>query len=315
MTTGTDADRKNKILMLLGAVFVCALWGSLYPCVKIGYDAFGIQSNDIPSIILFAGLRFVMCGLVLVIYVSARDKGVHLPGKTTISPLFIIGFLTIVLHYSFTYIALAIGESSKSALFKQIGYLFISGFAFLFRKEDKFSVRKLIGGLVGFFAIVVINLDGSGFTFQVGDLLIVLASVCSVTGNVISKNAFDRIEPVYTVAYSQLMGGSLLALLGLLLGGRLSFGSYRSVLVIAYICAASVTAYSLWNIILKHSDLSKLAIIKFAEPLFGVVFSGLLLGEDILKPTYGIGIIIVSIGIMVGTVERQRRICVEERSL
>lgn len=44
----------NKITSVLVAVIVCALWGSLFPCIKIGYKAFEISGSDIPSIILFA---------------------------------------------------------------------------------------------------------------------------------------------------------------------------------------------------------------------------------------------------------------------
>ncbi|MBO5737450.1 MAG: hypothetical protein J6S04_06540 [Clostridia bacterium] len=40
--------------IILLSLLVMALWGSLYPLVKIGYEAFCIDGSDIPSILMFA---------------------------------------------------------------------------------------------------------------------------------------------------------------------------------------------------------------------------------------------------------------------
>ena len=56
----------------------------------------------------------------------------------------------IVLHYAFTYIGLATTDSAKTALIKQLGALLYVCFAFLFIKEEKFSVLKILGTLMGF---------------------------------------------------------------------------------------------------------------------------------------------------------------------
>ena len=47
---------KSSIKTILLGLLVMALWGTLFPMIKLGYAAFGIPSSDIPSIILFAGL-------------------------------------------------------------------------------------------------------------------------------------------------------------------------------------------------------------------------------------------------------------------
>ena len=48
---------------------VCLLWGSLYPLIKVGYQAFHIVSTDIPSVFLFAGLRFTLSGLLMILQI------------------------------------------------------------------------------------------------------------------------------------------------------------------------------------------------------------------------------------------------------
>ena len=42
----------------LGAFLCCALWGSAFPCIKIGYELFQIESSQTATQILFAGCRF-----------------------------------------------------------------------------------------------------------------------------------------------------------------------------------------------------------------------------------------------------------------
>ena len=72
----------------------------------------------------------------------------------------------------------------------------------------------------------------------------------------------------------------------------------KSVGVFLYICAASITAYTLWNMLLKSESVSKLSIIKFTEPLFAVIFSGLILGEDIFKLSYLVALVLLLLALL-----------------
>ena len=286
-------NTKNNLKTIFLALIVMALWGSLFPMIKIGYGAFGIASSHIPSIILFAGARFTFSGIVLVTIFSIGAKRLALPQKSEIAPIFGGMLTTIILHYTFTYVALAIGEGSKTAIVKQICFLFLGCFAFLFDKSDKFTVNKMIAAILGFAGIIATAYDGEAIVFKLGDLLLLLASACSAAGTIVSKRATQKISPVKFVAYSQLFGGIFLLLAGLILGGSLPVISVKSICSFAYICTASIIAYTIWNTLLKTNSISKLSIIKFTEPLFAVVFSGFLLGEDVLKLTYLIALLLM----------------------
>ena len=288
----------NKVTSVFIALIVCALWGSLFPFVKIGYSVFGISSGDIPTIMLFAGIRFVISGFLLFIIFSAKEKKFSIPSKNILKTVILISFASIILHYFFTYMALSFGEGSKSAIIKQVGFLFLSCFAFLFIKEDKFSVAKIVAGILGFLGIVVTNFDGGRFSFELGDAFLILASFCSVFATIMSKKIIRKINPVHLVACSQLFGGVVLCIVGLISGGRITHIGTSAVLVLAYICFASTIAYSFWNILVKYNDISKLSVIKFTEPLFAVIFSGMLLGEEIFKPNYLIAFIIILAAIL-----------------
>lgn len=289
----------GKITSAVLTVIACALWGSLFSCIKLGYAAFHIASDDIPSIMLFAGMRFVISGIVLILIMGIQKRSLRLPGRESMKPIALVAFMTIILHYGFTYIGLALGEGSKSAIVKQVGFLFLSCFSFLFVKEDKFTPAKLIAGILGFLGIIVTGMDGTGFSFVVGDAVLILASFCTVTGNIISKKSFHVVEPVPLVAYSQLLGGICLSAVGGIMGGRIDHIDGRAAVIFAYICFASITAYALWNLLLKYNDLSRLSIIRFSEPLLAVVFAGALLGEDIFKVSYLAALIIILAAILI----------------
>ena len=84
------------------------------------------------------------------------------------------------------------------------------------------------------------------------------------------------------------------------MGGKMLKFTWQSALVFVYICTASIVAYILWNYILRTNSLSKLFIIKFAEPMFACLFGAVLLDEDIFKLQYLLAFVLISTGIVFG---------------
>ena len=293
----------HPLFSTLLALLVCALWGSLFPCIKLGYTAAEVNSGHIPSVMLFAGTRFAVSGIIMILLFSLTEKKPLLPQKKDLPPILGVMLAGIVLHYSFTYIALSIGEGSKSAIIKQVGFLFLSCLSFLVVKEERFSVRKILCGILGFAGIVITNLDGNGFHFALGDVLLIAASFCSVTSTVITKKGVKKTSPLILVAYSQLFGGILLTIGGVALGGKFMKLDLDAFLVFSYICLASITAYALWNVLIKYNSIAKLSIIKFTEPLFAVILSGILLRENIWRINYLLALIVIAAAILIVNVK------------
>ena len=281
-----EEKRSSLLMTLIPALFVMALWGSMVPMIKLGYSALEISSDDIPSIILFAGARFVVGGGILTLFTLVHKRGFKPMKRGDVSNILLGALFTIILHYTFNYIALALGEGSKTAIIKQMSYLVLTCFAFTFDRSEHFSVYKIIAGVIGFLGIIATGIDGSSVTFRIGDFLVLLASISSAVGAIVSKRAATTMSPVKFVAYSQLGGGILLFSAGLIMGGKITYIDTRGVLIFAYICAASLVSYLIWNLLLKSGSLSRLSLIKFTEPLFGVVLSGLILSEEIFKISY-----------------------------
>ena len=74
----------KPILIVVIATLCCVLWGSAFPCVKIGYNYFNIGSDDIFSQMLFAGVRFLIAGILIVAFGSITEKKLLLPSKSSL---------------------------------------------------------------------------------------------------------------------------------------------------------------------------------------------------------------------------------------
>ena len=297
----------NKISVVCLALTVSLLWGTLFPMIKIGYGAFAIDTARVSSIILFAGLRFFVSGIFLVTALCVREKRVSLPQKGSARAIVIISTLTVVLHYILTYTALSYIDSSKSSVLKQIGFLILPCIIFLFRKDDRFSWRKAIAAVLGFIAVIVINIDGISLVFGIGEILIISASFTSALGQVASKHYYDRFSPTPIVAWGQLLGGAAMLGAGLIGGGGFGKFDLASFAVLAYVCTASIVANLLWNTLIKYNDISSLAVLKSADPLFASAFSALLLSENVFKLSYLAALLLVVCAIALANARRSRR--------
>ena len=66
--------------MIVIAAFICGfLWGSAFPCVKIGYRLFSVAADDTASQLLFAGIRFTLAGILVILFGSIGARRLLLP--------------------------------------------------------------------------------------------------------------------------------------------------------------------------------------------------------------------------------------------
>lgn len=289
---------KNKGLIY--SFVVMLLWGLLFPTVKLGYKTFEI--GIIGDILSFAGFRFVICGTIITIFSFARNPKSFKALKGHLPQVLLSGVFAIILHYAFTYVGLSLTDGSKTAILKQLGAVFYICFSAVFFPDDKLTLRKIGGLVLGICGIFAINANATGIRFHVGDILIIAASFCTVFSNVISKKVFAYVEPIVSTGISQLFGGVVLLCVGLASGGSIKTvipQTSQQFAIFGVIIIASTISYCWWFLIVQKENLSKLFIIKFTEPLFAALFGWILLGEDIFNINYIVAFLLISLGIIV----------------
>jgi drug/metabolite transporter (DMT)-like permease len=91
----------------------------------------------------------------------------------------------------------------------------------------------------------------------------------------------------------------VLIIRGLVFGGKLDFASISAVAMLIYLALLSAVAFSVWAQLLKFNPVGKISVYCFLNPVFGVILSGVMLGENILNIRSLIALVLVSIGIYI----------------
>lgn len=294
--------------VILFACVAALLWGVGYSCVKIGYECFSIAAGDVPSKLLFAGVRFFLAGIMAIIFSWALTKK-GLPAKKDWKGIWILSFFQTILQYSMLYIALATVSGSKSSILNQLGPFLLVLLSHFVDKNDRFSFGKALGCLLGFSGIILVNF-GNGFDWNfsfIGEGFIVLSSLSAAAGYIVSKKLTKNGGAILLTGYQQLVGGIILIVVGLLSGGTLYFDSWKDIALLLYLSFSISAAYSIWSLLLQYNEISKISIYKFAVPVFGVFSSGLLLGEEIWSMKTLFSLLLVAFGIIAVNYQHQKK--------
>ena len=291
----------NTIVVALVAMICCALWGSAFPCIKIGYRLFEIENNDPFSQILFAGIRFFLAGVFTVLIGSVIEKRPLLPNRKSAGKIVILSMFQTIIQYLFFYIGLSHTTGVKSSVLDGASVfiaLFVS--CVIFRLE-KITPAKIIGSLIGFVGVILINLNGLDFQFKLtGEGFILLSALGYALSSVFMKRYSAVTSPILLSGWQFVFGGAVMTIVGMIFGGTLKIASVKALFMLLYLAFLSAVAYSLWSVLLKYNPVSKVTVYGFLNPVFGSVFSVIFLGET---ESFGISavlsLILVSVGIYI----------------
>ena len=296
-----NAFLKTALLCLVCTFF----WGAGYPVLKISYSHWGIAAADIPGKLLFAGIRFSSAGLLLLLAAFAKKKRPALPGKSAVGWVAVLGLVQTALQYSFTYVGLAATSGSKGSVLNQLSVFLVVILTPLIFHSEKLTLRKFLGCLLGFGGILAMNLDRLTLSIEVGDILVICASCFAAAGYLISKAMPKSCDALTATAWQQFIGGIILLAAGIASGGQLGSATLPGMVCLLFLILAAAVAYSLWFYLLQHNDVGRISVSKFLTPIFGVVFSGILLQEHIFTPENGIALVLVCSGVI--TVNRTKK--------
>lgn len=209
-----------------------------------------------------------------------------------------------VIQYLLFYIGLANTTGVKSSIIEASNvFLAILASSLLFHYE-KLGKAKVLGCILGFAGVVLINLNGTGLDTSMsilGEGFVFLSTVSYAFSSVLIKKYSQKENPVTLSGYQFVAGGLVMVLAGMAMGGRLDGFTVASTGLLIYMAMISAVAYSLWGILLKYNPVGKVAVYGFMNPVFGVILSALLLGEQNQAFTFQglISLLLVCAGIYV----------------
>ena len=192
---------RTKTAAVLLSVLCTLLWGTAFPFIKLGYAAFEVADGDVGAMLLFAGCRFFLAGL-MVLPVIAFQRARVLPQKGDVLPIAVLGLVLTAGQYFFTYIGLGFTSGANTSIITACAsFLTVLAAPFFFR-SDRLGALKIIGCVLGFFGVLVMNRGGSvsGETLF-GDSMIFISTVCAAAGNLLSKKAAAGRNPLLVTAW------------------------------------------------------------------------------------------------------------------
>jgi drug/metabolite transporter (DMT)-like permease len=278
---------RTTFLVLL----LAALWGGNVVAIKIGL-------RGIPPLAA-AGIRFSVALPLITLWARLRHVSLK-PRAGEIIPLLVVGLIfttQITLLNWGTRMTLA----GRATVILHTYPVFVAFLAHFMIPGDRLSWTRLIGVICAFAGIVAVFWEklaiGTGGTVS-GDLLCLGSGFLLGLLTVLIKRYVQTIEEARLLVWEMIIAVPLFFVLHALFDGGSTFEFSQDVVAALLYqgVVVGVFCFLTWFSILKRHSPSRLTVLFFTAPLWGLLASYLLLGEGI-SVGLAIGAAMVALGI------------------
>jgi drug/metabolite transporter (DMT)-like permease len=288
------ADTRFKAEMtLLGVVII---WGYTFPVIKNVLEL-------IPPF-TFLTYRFLLASSVIFLIFQKKLKRITLQ---TVSKGFLLGLFLFIGYFGQT-VGTQFTTATKTAFITGISVVLVPVFSFFWIRE-KIGFNSIIGVALAMAGLFLMNSNGRLLHINKGDALVFLCAI-GFALYIVAVHVYTKEYDYVQLVFIQLVTVFLMSFLMSLLFEReaLHFSYNLSVLWAIVVTGIFATAFALYlqNRFQQYSSPTKIAIIFSTEPVFGALFSHLILGETI--GLFGvIGGIAIFIGMLIAQLEKDEK--------
>lgn len=262
------------------------VWGSSYLLIRIG--------NEQVSPFQLVFIRTAIAAIGLNIVLSIRGK--HLPfNPRQFLPLLILGIINTIIPFALiTWGEQTVDSGVASVLNSTTAFftLVIAHFAFA---DERITVRKLAGVLVGFVGVIVLaSSSWAGGELQTGSLIgqlaIVLASLSYGFGSTYGRGVVKQLKDPLVVSAGAMTTAAILSgilmLITPLFGGQpitpfneLHGDALASLLILGAV--NTFIAYLLYYWLIQELGASRTSMVTYVIPPVGIALGALILNEPV----------------------------------
>jgi drug/metabolite transporter (DMT)-like permease len=277
-------------------LILCGIWGSTWLFIKLGLE-------DLPPI-SFAGIRFVIASLILVVIVAARRA--PLPRKASDwLTIALTGFLCFTINYGLLFWGEVNVSSGLAAVLQASVPLFGLLIAHRVLPSEPLTPAKLMGVLIGLAGVAVIFWDQIGSEGKLavwGSAAIVAGAFAVALSNVIVKAKANHFDPAVLSAGQMIFGMIPLLVLGAIKEGSPLHFRWTKLAVLSLLYLAivgSTVAFMLFYWLIRHMAVTNTMLISLVTPVVAVLLGVGTIGERVtLRMIVGGAGILGGIGIM-----------------
>jgi drug/metabolite transporter (DMT)-like permease len=294
--TSSDGERGWLLWAALGTIYV--VWGSTYLAIRV-------MVETMPPL-LSAGVRFAAAGAIFWLVLRLRGgAGRVRVSRRELAGAALIGTLLCFGGNGLVTIAEQEVPSGLAALI--IGSVPLWVVLLRSGHGERVPLATFAGVAVGFLGLAVLVLPGDRPEDAPlwGVLLIVAAAASWAAGSFYSKRTPLPADGLTSTAWQMLLGGGLMALVGLATGEagetRVSEFSLESLAAFAYlITAGSLLAFTAYVWLLKNAPISAVATYAYVNPVIALLLGWAILSEEItITMVAGAAAIVLSVATVV----------------
>ncbi len=291
----------------LGFWVLALIWGSSYLFIRIGVT----QVPPFQLVFIRTGIAAV--GLTTVVF--ARGK--RFPtDRRSIRDLIFQGVVNTVFPFALITWGETHIESGLASVLQGTTALFTLVLAHFILADERITVRKIVGLLVGFLGVIVLASRSTGDTggereatlHLLGQLALIASSFCYAIGNTYGRKAMQhRLEPIVISAGTMLVAATITGIITYLapsFGGPapVGFDQLAPNVLAALLTLGLVNtfvAYLIYYSLLAALGAARTAMITYVLPAVGLVLGALFLAEPVdLRLLLGALLIVGSIAIV-----------------
>lgn len=291
--SGLAASRPVQIAAAFAIVYL--VWGSTYLAIRVGVQ-------HLPPW-LFAGVRFLIAGALMLLYARARGARLPTTGRDWTS-IAVTGLLMLVAGNGLVTWSEQWIESNQAALIVATSALWLAWIGTWGAHGERLNVLTLTGLGLGFGGVAV--LVQSGLSLRTAPPLayaaLSLAPLTWAAGSVWSRRAPVSCPPVMTAALQMLLAGVVMTAAGLALGEAPRWvNEPRALAALAYLVLfGSCLAYGAYLWLVHEVPPARLGTYAYVNPAVAVVLGWWILDEH-LNGTQVAGTVIILLGVLLVT--------------
>jgi len=283
----------SRFRLPLLALFCALLWGSSFPAIKYVYQIWDGR-DDLGVRLVFAGVRFMLAGLLLV---PIRGNPLRSLNLSNWRPLLALAFFQTFLQYLLFYNSLSVSGAVLTSLLVSSGsfwWVLLAPPVLKTPPPSRLQWAVLISSAAGITLAVWKPGAGAGDPL-LGAALLLGASFSGAVAVLIVQKYLKGVRATHATALALFFGGSGLVLVSSpSLPNFLALLDWKIVFVTFYLASVSATAFSLWNRLAQQYSANVLSGYRFLIPLCAVILSATLIpGESFGFGTVSGGVIVI----------------------
>jgi drug/metabolite transporter (DMT)-like permease len=293
-TAALAGSPRDKALTVGAIAVLYVVWGSTY-------FAMHVALGFLPPF-LMAGPRFVVAGLILLVFL--RGRGAELPTPKQWGSAAVVGIFLLVLGNGLVAIGQRSIDSGVAATVVATMPLWAAGIGSVW--GDRPTAREVIGLVLGFIGVAILHSGGSLSFRSIDAVALLFAPIAWAFGSILSRR-IPLPKGLMAGAAQMICAGAVMIALAMLRGERpIGPPTAASIGALLYlVCFGSILAFSAYGHLLRTTRPSLAMSYAYVNPLVALGIGAVLGGEPLSK-TKVAACFLTILGVVVVTLPKRR---------